>query len=122
MQKIDQDRAAESRTRSAAKQIAHLANRKKRCEQLHWSILYVLDATHLLGANEQLILSVVRALIADITPRELRRELDYLEEHGLINLANKDGPTWVAKLTRKVSTRSSTRLHATTSEVIHEQN
>jgi hypothetical protein len=73
---------------------------KQRREQLRWLIMTALDAARPIGANEQLILSVVRELIADLTPRELRRELDYLEERGLIKLAHKDSPTWLAELTR----------------------
>ncbi len=73
---------------------------KQRREQLRWLMLSALDAARPLGANEHLILSVVRELIADLTPRELRRELDYLEERGLVKLARKDTPAWHAELTR----------------------
>lgn len=73
---------------------------KQRREQLRWLMLSALDAARPLGANEHLILSVVRELIADLTPRELRREFDYLEERGLVKLAHKDTPAWHAELTR----------------------
>ena len=45
---------------------------KQRREQLRWIIMTALDAARPLGANEQLILSVVRELIMDLTPRELK--------------------------------------------------
>lgn len=73
---------------------------KQRREQLRWLMLSALDAARPLGANEHLVLSVVRELIQDLTPRELRRELDYLEERGLVKLAQKDTPAWHAELTR----------------------
>lgn len=73
---------------------------KQRREQVRWLMLSALDAARPLGANEHLILSVVRELIADLTPRELRRELDYLEGRGLVQLAHQDAPIWHAELTR----------------------
>lgn len=73
--------------------------RQKR-EQLRWLILDALNAARPLGANEHLVLSIAREVIPDVTPRELRRELDYLEERGLARIRNNDTPTWHAELTR----------------------
>lgn len=73
---------------------------KQRREQLRWLILATLDAARPIGANEHLVLSTVREVLSDVTPRALRRELDYLEERGLVKLAHKDTPTWHAELTR----------------------
>lgn len=73
---------------------------KSRREQVRWLILTALDAARPIGTTEHVILSPVREIIPDLTPRELRRELDYLEERGLAKLAHKDTPNWRAELTR----------------------
>lgn len=73
---------------------------KQKREQVRWLILDTLNAARPLGANEHLLLSTIREVIADVTPRDLRRELDYLEERGLVRLRNHDVPAWQAELTR----------------------
>lgn len=73
---------------------------KARREHLRWLILSTLNAARPIGANEYLILSVVRDVIPDVTGRDLRRELDYLEERRLARITAKESPTWMADLTR----------------------
>lgn len=69
-------------------------------EQLRWLILSVLDAARPLGANEQLMLRAINDVPLHVTTRELRRELDYLEECSLVRITGQDGPLWSAELTR----------------------
>ena len=69
-------------------------------ETLRWLILLTLNVTRPLGAGETLLLDTVRQAVPDCTPRELRAELDYLEERELLHIENRDGPQWRAKLTR----------------------
>ena len=73
--------------------------RQKR-EQRRWQILQVLNAGRPYPVNEQLMLSVIGDIPLPTTPLELRKELDYLEERGLVKLAGRDSPTWSAELTR----------------------
>lgn len=71
---------------------------KAKREQLRWQILMTLNAGRPVSLNEQFILGVVSDLPLDVTPLELRRELDYLEERGLVKLVRKQ--LWTADLTR----------------------
>lgn len=73
---------------------------KGRRETLRWLILYALYASRPLGAGELILLTYVREGISDVTPRELRNELDYLAERELLHLEGRDSPQWRAKLTR----------------------
>ena len=73
---------------------------KSRRETLRWVILLTLNAARPLGTGETLTLDTVHQALPDVTPRELRNELDYLAERGLIHLDGRDSPQWRAKLTR----------------------
>jgi len=69
-------------------------------EQARWLILDTLNSARPVGANEEIILGAINAVPLPMTLIELRRELDYLEERGLIEIAGRDRPVWFAKLTR----------------------
>ena len=73
---------------------------KGRRETLRWLILLTLNAARPQGAGETLALGAVRQVLPDVTPRELRNELDYLAERELLHLDGRDRPQWCAKLTR----------------------
>lgn len=73
---------------------------KKKREQLRWLILLTLNAARPLGANEGLILDTVQAVPLQVTALELRRELDYLEERGLIKIQNQHTGVWLSELSR----------------------
>lgn len=73
---------------------------KQQREQMRWLILVTLNAARPIGANENLVLQAINDVPLHITQRDLRRELDYLEERGLVHLTQRDGPVWFAKLTR----------------------
>lgn len=73
---------------------------KQKREQLRWLILETLNAARPVGANEGLILQIVNAVQNDVTALELRRELDYLEARGLVEVNGKHTPMWHAELTR----------------------
>lgn len=59
-----------------------------------------LDHSRPVGANEQTIMDTMRALYPDITPLELRRELSYLDERGLVEVKVEPIGNWCAQLTR----------------------
>lgn len=73
---------------------------KIRRETIRWMVLLTLNNARPIGAWEELILSTVQAVYADITPLELRRELDYLGDRELIDLKRDPGGRWFADLTR----------------------
>jgi hypothetical protein len=72
---------------------------KARRETNRWLILQCLDCARPMGASESLLLTAL-ADTAQITQRELRRELDYLEERELLEICGRDSPQWHAKLIR----------------------
>lgn len=71
-------------------------------ETLRWLILATLNAARPLGAAEPLILSAIAGIPFRVTALELRRELSYLDERGLVSIdpASKESPAWHGKLTR----------------------
>lgn len=73
---------------------------KARRESLRWYILLTLRASGYLGCGELLVQTAVNAAVPDATAREIRVELDYLEQRQLVELKHIDSPSWVAKLTR----------------------
>lgn len=72
---------------------------KARIEVLRWRILQTLDAGRPYPVSEDIIMKTVSGDDMPISPRELRRELDYLEDRKLITLSGKDTPFWSADLT-----------------------
>ncbi len=73
---------------------------KARRENLRWFILLTLNSARPIGTSEAVILSTVQGIIPDVTPREVRNELDYLFHRELITLERRDSPVWHADLTR----------------------
>lgn len=57
-----------------------------------------INAGHPFGANEALILSVIRDVGLRCSEAELRRELGFLEDKGVIRLYRVDGAPWLARL------------------------
>lgn len=70
-------------------------------EEVRWRILKVLDAGRPQPVAETLVLRTLDDIKLPVTPSSLRRELDYLEERGLIRITGREGPTWLAELTRQ---------------------
>lgn len=68
-------------------------------EETRWRILRALDAGRPNPVSETIVLRVLQDIKLSVTVSGLRRELDYLEERGLIKL-DRDDPTWSADLTR----------------------
>lgn len=72
---------------------------KARRETNRWLILQCLDVARPLGAGEVLLMSALSDTVV-ITQKELRRELDYLQERELLETMGRDSHQWHAKLTR----------------------
>lgn len=72
---------------------------KKRIEVLRWRILQTLDVGRPYPVPEDVIRATVSGEDMPATPKELRREMAYLEDRKLIIIAGKDTAWWVAELT-----------------------
>lgn len=72
---------------------------KARRETNRWLILQCLECARPVGAGESLLLTALADTV-DITQKELRRELDYLQERELLETTGRDSHQWHAKLTR----------------------
>lgn len=68
-------------------------------ETLRWLIITALNAGRPIGASETLILSAAQPVMRETTQRDIRRELEYLEDRGLVELDGKHTGAWHAKLT-----------------------
>ena len=73
---------------------------KARREELRWIILLSLYAAQPVGASEAIIRNACDPCIPDLTITEMRRELDYLSERGLIAFLDKSRLLWFAKINR----------------------
>lgn len=73
---------------------------KNRREVLRWRILQTLDVGRPYPVSEDIILATVVGDDMPLTSRELRRELDYLEDRKLVEITGKDSPNWSTELTR----------------------
>jgi len=66
-------------------------------EQARWHILVILQSARPVGATEVTIQMALHDLVP-VTPLEVRQELRYLEQLGLIRLRGTDTPRWSAEL------------------------
>ncbi len=73
---------------------------KIRREQIRWTLLLGLYNARPQGAYEQVLLAIIQAIYADSTQLEVRRELDYLEDRGLIEIKRYPDGRWWADLKR----------------------
>ncbi|MBI5058946.1 hypothetical protein HZB60_04070 [candidate division KSB1 bacterium] len=69
-------------------------------EEARWRILATVNLNRPQSTNETTILRVLTDVQLNLSPMELRKELDYLEERGLVEVGGKDTQVWFAKLTR----------------------
>ncbi|WP_339860414.1 cytoplasmic protein [Thalassospira alkalitolerans] len=72
---------------------------KAQREETRWRILRVLDAGRPMAVSETVVFRALGDASLPISPNVLRRELDYLRDKKLINIAGEDGPVWSAELT-----------------------
>jgi hypothetical protein len=68
-------------------------------EQVRWRILRVLDAGRPYPVSETVIYRALHDVSLPTTPRELRRDLAFLEDLRLVELDSVERPEWSAKLT-----------------------
>lgn len=73
---------------------------KIRREGMRWNLLNLLHKAHPYSTGEAFALDVMRDIYPDVTPTEIRRELDYLGDRGLIKLTKSPAGQWHAELNR----------------------
>ena len=73
---------------------------KVRREEIRWRLLKALDAGRPHSVTEALLLAVLDDVHLTVTELELRRELDYLRDRGLVAIKGEADNDWQADLTR----------------------
>jgi hypothetical protein len=74
---------------------------KARREHIRWLILQALNSARPVGTSEEILHSALMPVVPDLTHRELRCELDYLEERTLILITGRSTqPEWFCKIDR----------------------
>lgn len=69
-------------------------------ERATWYLLRAIDASRPISASEETLHSVLDGADFRVTPREVRRALDYLEKCGLVTLTRPPrNQNWLAELT-----------------------
>lgn len=72
---------------------------KSQCGVARWTVLRALDAGRPHPVNEDTLLRVLHDISIPYSMNQLRRDLDYLEGHKLVEvLGRRDSPLWMAKL------------------------
>ena len=67
---------------------------------LRWQIISILNKARPHTSSEVMLLDILRAIYADTTVTELRRELDYSAYRKLVDLVKQTNGLWLADLTR----------------------
>lgn len=71
---------------------------KVRRETMRWNILLVLNNARPIGAYEELVLATMQGMFPDASALEVRRELGYLADRGLVALNKGPSGRWFADL------------------------
>jgi len=73
---------------------------KVRRESLRWYLILALYNARPEEVCEDIVQATMRSIYPDVTPLEVRRELDYLADRGLALLRKEPSGRWWADLTR----------------------
>lgn len=73
---------------------------KIRRENLRWYLLLALYNARPEELCEEIIQGTMRAIIQDVTPMEVRQQLDYLADRDLVKLRKEPSGRWWGDLTR----------------------
>lgn len=71
-----------------------------RREHMRWMLILTLNNARPIGCHDEVALATVQAVYPDATQMEVRRELDYLAERGLVELDKQPDGRWFARLNR----------------------
>ncbi len=73
---------------------------KARRETMRWMLLVATNIARPQGINTAALLPIMQATYPDATHHEIRAELDYLRERGLVAIEIDPLDTWFVKLDR----------------------
>lgn len=73
---------------------------KIRREGMRWNLINTMNLNRPVTTPETWLLDVMRASYPDVTPLEVRRELDYLADRGLVDLVKQPSGMWFSDLSR----------------------
>lgn len=73
---------------------------KIRRENLRWYLILALYNARPEELCEEIIQGTMRAIIQDVTPMEVRQQLDYLADRELVKLRKEPSGRWWGDLTR----------------------
>lgn len=73
---------------------------KIRRESMRWYLILALYNARPEKVAEEIVLMTMQALYPDATAIEVRKELDYLEDRGLVTLEKNPSGRWWGDLTR----------------------
>jgi hypothetical protein len=68
-------------------------------EEARWLILRVLYMSHPVQASEAIILRTLSSVELPVTTANIRRELSYLEDKGLLAVVSKKQSNWQSRIT-----------------------
>lgn len=80
--------------------MSHLDMERARREHIRWIVLDALNHGRPYEVAEPLILSAIQGVPIQCTALDLRREIAYLEQRGLVEIKRLEGAPWTAELTR----------------------
>jgi hypothetical protein len=72
---------------------------QKQREDARWRMLRVLDAGRPIGVNETIVWRVLHDVKIGLSQMQIRRELKYLQDLGLVSIQGEGSETWSANLT-----------------------
>lgn len=75
-------------------------HQKVRRESLRWYLLLALNNARPEALSEDVIQATMRSIYPDVTPVEVRKELDYLADRDLVKLRKEPSGRWWGDLTR----------------------
>lgn len=73
---------------------------KIRREAIRWHLLSAINLSRPVGIYTEPLLEIVRAVYPDTTHKEVRVNLDYLEEREMVRIAKDPMDRWTVDLTR----------------------
>jgi len=73
---------------------------KARREGMRWNLLNTLHKAAPYTSSENFLLDVMRGIYPDVTPLEVRKQLDYLADRELIDLKKEPSGMWFADIGR----------------------
>lgn len=75
-------------------------NEKARREGMRWHLINTLNKARPYTSSEVFLLDVMLGIYPNVTPLELRQQLEYLQDRKLLDLTKQPSGMWFADLNR----------------------